>query len=396
MAGVRITVLEPSGTSLTDGQNWFLAMIQGTLTGYFNKYSPMTVLDRQRLETILDEQEKSASGIYSDEDYVRIGNLTNAQYIVAGSLSRTPAGLMLELGITDVETGQRKASFPPRPCTLTELQSQAVLKEAFEDLITQMGVSLTSRGKDDLRTVRTNAAEAEAALAQGIAAQRSGTVVEALSHFIQAVDYAPDLAEAESRLNIITANVTSGNIGADVRNDLQWRDQWVARLKECEEFYANYMKEPQPGYLVYSTNIKQGEIDYEKRTVPLSINMAFCPVSSWYTTINKVVQTVKAGLEATGRASTWRLNWPAQSISSPSPFVDHLSGFSAMVEIINAEGKSIAKQGIGFPYGSVVNIVVGNVALAATGSTDITFPTVDPYAITDDLTIRYNGLYSYY
>jgi hypothetical protein len=386
---IKLTVLEPVGDRLDNSQKWILPMIQGTLTGYFNKYSKMTVLDRQRLETIVAEQQLSTSGIFSEEDYIRIGHLTNTQYILTGELSRTPAGFMIDFGITHVETGQRKASFPPRICTLAELQAQVIIKEAFIDLAAQMGVILTERGRNDLNTVRSNAVDAEVALARGITALRNGTTVQALSYYIQASNYDPELAEAASRLNILTVDIHSGNIGADVRNDIEWREKWISRLKECEEFYAGYMKEYPPYYIVYATKLGHlDQIDYNKKTYPLTLKMGAYPAISWFSTANRVVQTVKRGLDATGRSKAWGLNWPKESLFSPSPFSAYISGYTVLVEIINSEGNHIAGGPVKLIYGWEVDIQGGNVARPIGGACNVVFYGVDPYKTTDSLSIR--------
>jgi len=271
------------------------------------------------------------------------------------------------------------------------------------DILPKLGVELTERSKTELSAAASKKdVAAQTALAQGIASQRQGTTVEALSYFMQSASYDPSLAEAASRLNILTANVTSGNIGANVRNDLQWRDQWVARLKECEEFYVNYvnyLKNPPPYSLVYSTDIKQGEIDYEKRTVSLSFNLGLYTDAAWHNTIDQVVKTVRQGLMATKRAEVWKLDkWPEVSISAINPFVDRINGLTVEVEILNSEGKSInAKRIVGFPYGFFViehlnettklfeNI---NYALPLSGDMSVIFPNANPDAITDNLTIK--------
>ena len=153
--GIRVAVLLPGGQGLEPDEEWLLTLIQGSMTADFNKFSSMTVVDRQNLETILAEQNRSLSGSYSDDEYVRIGNLTNAQYVLAGSLKKTAGGqgaFLLELSITDAETGVRRASYAPKSCSLRDLQSLSVLKEAFEDLLSQMGVRLTEAGKQALRS----------------------------------------------------------------------------------------------------------------------------------------------------------------------------------------------------------------------------------------------------
>jgi hypothetical protein len=194
----------------------------------------MTIIDRQNLEKILAEQTQSMSGNYSDDDYLRIGNLTNASYILAGSLTKATNAYILELSISDAQSGERKASYSPRQVSLLAIENFSGVKEATADLLEQLGVRLTDRGQQELKkVVSTNAVQAENALARGIAAQRQGTVVEALSYFIMAINYDQCLTEAASRMNILNKDISSGNIGADTRNEIAWRRQWVSRLQEA-------------------------------------------------------------------------------------------------------------------------------------------------------------------
>jgi hypothetical protein len=118
------------GKNLRDDETWILALIQGSLTGDFQRNTAMTVTDRQNLDAILGEQTLAANGNFSDDDYVRIGHMTNAQYILTGSIQRLPAGYMLDLAISDSSSGERKASFPPRICSMQDLIDLSVIKEA--------------------------------------------------------------------------------------------------------------------------------------------------------------------------------------------------------------------------------------------------------------------------
>jgi hypothetical protein len=288
----------------------------------------MTVTDRQNLNKILAEQKMSESGSFSEENYARIGRLTNARYLLTGSITKAQNSYFLELAISDAESGERKASYPPKSCTAAALQGLSAVKAASEDLFTQLGISLTGAGKQALLGVTSAAVNAETALSRALAAQKNGTVVEALSYFYQAVNYDSTLSEAVSRLNILTANISSGNMGADARNDIQWRKNWISRLEECERYFAGYMKEPAAYTLVYSTDLKQGKIDYEKETLDISgVTLYLIPNDSWFEIPEKVVNEVQKGLVATGRTKDWGLNWPQNSVSKPTPFVHKTDRF---------------------------------------------------------------------
>jgi len=193
-------------------------------------------------------------------------------------------------------------------------------------------------------------------------------------------------------MNILTADISSGNIGQDTRNDIAWRRDWVKRLQETETYFANSIKEPQPFYIVYSTDIRQGKVDYQKETTDLTIWMGFYPDFVWAENINEVINAVRRGLQTTGRAQVWELDWPAKSINNPSPFVTQTknSTSSVVVEIINNEGKSIGKQTVKSPYGFESRSAVITPLWQWEG--DVVFTAVNANLITDKLTIKITSI----
>jgi hypothetical protein len=256
-------------------------------------------------------------------------------------------------------------------------------------------VTLTERGRTELRRpLAIEQVQAEAALAHGVVAQRQGTELEALSYFIQATGHNPELAEAASRLNTLTTSIASGNIGVNVRSDIQLRNIWIERLEEAEAFYANSLRE-RPYFLVYSTNISP--IEYSGRNVILSLeSIALYPDLSWACAADQVVQTVRRGLQATGRATAWGLaNWPVQSITSPSPFATNFPGFWIEVEVLNSRGEGIeAKESVWMPAGWEVTVQQNGTttAIPTGGIREIVFPAVDSNAVTDHLGIRITSI----
>jgi TolB-like protein len=191
-SGIRIAVLQPLSEGVPPEQQWLLRLVQSTLTGDFNRYSAMTVIDRQNLDRILGEQNQSLSGNYSDTDFVSIGRLTNARFILAGTLTKTAGGFMLELAVSDAQTGVRTASFTPRNCTLDELQSTSVIRQASEELLGQLGVTLTAAGKQSLR-------ESVSAVPQAVSGTDTGassTVTDANGRRLSFIDYLSQTADA--------------------------------------------------------------------------------------------------------------------------------------------------------------------------------------------------------
>jgi hypothetical protein len=70
--------------------------VQGFLHSNFRKYSAMTLIDRQNLDQIIAEQDLAAGGRFSDEDFNKIGGLTNVRWRPCSTLARpwplTPPG----------------------------------------------------------------------------------------------------------------------------------------------------------------------------------------------------------------------------------------------------------------------------------------------------------------
>ena len=350
--GMRLAVLEPSAKGLTDDEKkWMPSTIQSSITGDFNRFSAMTIIDRQNLEKILAEQKLSMSGNYSDEDFIRIGHLINARYILVGSVTKTATAYMLELSVTDVESGERKASYPPTPVSPLSLENLTAVKEATSVLLEQLGVRLTEQGRQELKKAPDTAAvRAEIALARGITAQRQGTEVAALSYFFQAETLNPALLEAANRASVMSANISGGNIGENVRNDIVWRRNWVERLTETEQSFAEFNRtESLPYTLFYSDEIKQGAVNYRDETVILSIETNLHPSHTWARTVGRSMQrTLRAvydGLQATKRTGDWGLDsWPYRGVTNLNSFARRDSSFTVNVELLNDQNRVIGRQ----------------------------------------------------
>jgi hypothetical protein len=236
--GLSLAVLEPTGKGLSADEQWMLSLVQGSIAGDFKAFSAMTIIERQHVEKIMADVAKAMeSGYYSDSTMARIGHATNAKLILTGIITKTANTYMLELSVTNAETGERKASYSPRSISLEGLENLSAVKAASADLLKQLGVELTAAGQEELlKPLPVHQIQGQTALAHGITAQRQGTEVTALSYFYQAAALDPTLLEATNRQKVITANITSGNIGADARNDILWRKNWIAKLTEFEEF----------------------------------------------------------------------------------------------------------------------------------------------------------------
>ena len=358
--GTRVTVSEPAGKGLSTQELSLLPLIQSTLIGSFQRFSAMTVFDRQNLENVLKEQRLSMSGDFSDINYIRIGQLTNASLVVFGSINKISNNYMLELAVTDVETGERRASYPPRQVSLLALENLSAIREASADLLGQLGINLTANALQELRRAEDTARiQYENNLARGIAAQRQGTVVEALSYYFQAASFNPSLGEALNRVSTVSVGISSGNLGQAVRNRLQEHDEWRTVVQAASEFYKNHL----PYEFIYSTDIKRGRIDFERRTTELSIEISLLPTDAW-----KTINDLRQGLSKARGNDNWNF-----SLSSIEP-----RQITVSIQIINENNTVIATAS--YPFRNPNEKERTNATL--------NFSNVRADTITDQLTVR--------
>jgi hypothetical protein len=187
---------------------------------------------------------------------------------------------------------------------------------------------------------------AEAAMSRGIVAQKSGTVVEALSYLYQANLADPGLQEAASRLTALSARVSSGNLREDFKNDIQRRDAWIKTLTEAEEYFSKMY----PLRLVYDpSGVQQKNPNYQKKTVDLVFTVELQPTEL---TLNylRVLQNLCEGLHAvgSGKLTAWssgedfKLNeWPTSQITNKA-FLNTDNSRRPLFfrgELINEKGK---------------------------------------------------------
>jgi hypothetical protein len=293
----------------------------------------MQVLDRQNLEKVIAEGE---SGYYADENnFVQLGKVADVQYILNGTLQKTGSGFSLQLKITDATSGASKAVYTGN-VSARELEDLTGVKKASVDLLAQLGITLTDAGKTSLLGAVGSNAAAETALAKGITAQRSGTIVEALSYYYEAAKFDPGLAEAASRSSVLSADITGGNIGANVRNDIQARAAWNKALQEAAAFF----REHPPYELVYDTALTMGKIDYDRETAEISFKTKLIATTGF-----KIIHDLEQGLEKTGKAGRIQNDWGI-SVDSICQAIPERYELSAV--LTNEAGETIGQSRVSY------------------------------------------------
>jgi len=362
--------------------------IQGLLNNNFNRYSAINLIDRQNLDRIISEQNLAASGSYSDNDFVKIGNLTNAQYFLFGTIQKLSGDrYSLQLSITDSSTGVRKANFM-KDGPLTQLEGRGTLiNEATADILAQLGIQLTEAGKQTLLAGNTSAVKAEAGLARGITAQAGGSEVEALFNFTQAITFDPSQIEALSRLNTLSSTISGGTISQRILNDIQARDIWLETFKETTRFFNDHP----PFEIIFDPNLIQiGQTDYTKRTANIGMRIALDSSQAGFDALNALSE----GLEKTGKRRDWGFSgWPLMDVSPKAMGTVVFGGkrsFSYKVDaaLINENNKTIGNSSIILTT-ETINFSDGNIRVTPPTSVEgvVSFPNVKAEDLTPILTI---------
>jgi TolB-like protein len=83
-------------------QNTIADQLKTQLSGY----RELTVVEREHIDAVLKEQALGQSGIIPEDQAVKIGQLTNARYIIYGEYSGKPGQLTITAQVIQVASGQ--------------------------------------------------------------------------------------------------------------------------------------------------------------------------------------------------------------------------------------------------------------------------------------------------
>jgi len=394
--GKSITILPPHSSGITENLTYLPDLVANELVSNFGTFSAMTLFDRVNNQRQYDEL---LSGYYADDDKagMDLGRLISTDYMLLGTITKTSTGYALQLTVNSNSDKTTLASYSGT-VSIAELDNLTGVRRASLDLLSKMGVQLTAQAQTELtRAAPTERVNAQTSMAQGMTAQRQGTEVAALSYFFQAVAYDPSLIEAMNRSSVLNTNISSGNIGEDVRNDIVWRRNWVQRLTEAEQSFAEFNRTTSMLYtLFYSDEIMQGAVNYQNETVTLSIETYLHPSHTWGRTVGVPMQrTLKAvydGLQATKKASDWGLgSWPQRGVTNLNSFARRSNSFTIIAELLNDQNKVIGRQNFqmdGWWEYTYNGYAPSGVRISDDVRRTVNFTNVKADDITDRLTIR--------
>jgi TolB-like protein len=162
----------------------------------------LTLVDRENLNKIMEEQTLSLTGLLDESTTARTGELLGAQYLMTGSLLFTADNIILSSRISRVETGEVMASV-----TLNGQAEQIfpLQEELLEELMTQWDIPL-SRKEWNLLAERSNVPlNGLIQLGNALEASDKGDYQAALTYLESAMELSPDFTLAADLLSEIKA-----------------------------------------------------------------------------------------------------------------------------------------------------------------------------------------------
>ena len=173
------------------------------LTTDLGRSSQLTLVERGRLQALLDEMRLQSSGATDAASNVRAGQLVRAGRIVQGSLLQLPGSqLRVDAAVVNVPTTQIQgtAQAADQLDQLFNLEKRIAL-----DLFRQLGVTLTVAERNAIEQRPTRSLAAFVAYSRGLTAEDEGRYDDAARYFNDAVRIDPGFGAAQQKSGEVQA-----------------------------------------------------------------------------------------------------------------------------------------------------------------------------------------------
>ena len=242
-AGLVIAVTAPEVRNGGKAESWMPQFFQDSITGNLAKYSKMTVLDRANEDLTKAEQELGETGFYTEENAVQLGQMTNAQYAVFGSITALSSSYELNFRAIDITTNEIKAAYNDRAGS-KEIEDGTSVRAIITELLDGLGIGLSEKEKAQLAKTDKKSLNATKSLAKGAAAEKADNLIEALAFYAEAQENGATKKEASVGINSIlgTNGTVSGNAIANLKAQLTWEKEQEEKWNKIFRDFQNYMK----------------------------------------------------------------------------------------------------------------------------------------------------------
>lgn len=235
-AGIVIAVPVPQIKSEQKTDKWIGQFVQDSITTNLARYSKMTVLDRANEQLTIAEQSLSESGYYSEENTAELGHMTNAQYVLAGSIQNVSGIYAVNFRVNDITTNEIKSSYANR-YTLKQIESGFAVQEISREIITGLGIDLDEKSLAELSSIDNKTVSANQNLAKGAAAESEEDYLSAILFFSKAEEVDPEKRESTLAINnMLGASFSTKSIKERFEFDKAQIAKWNKIFEDLENF----------------------------------------------------------------------------------------------------------------------------------------------------------------
>lgn len=267
-AGLVIAVTAPEVRNGGKGESWMPQFFQDSITGNLAKYSKMTVLDRANEDLTKAEQELGETGFYTEENAVQLGQMTNAQYAVFGSITALSTSYELNFRAIDITTNEIKAAYNDR-ATTKEIEDGTSVRAIITELLDGLGIGLSEKEKAQLAKTDKKSLNATKSLAKGAAAEKADNLIEALAFYAEAQKDSSTSKEARVSMSKMIDGSFSGSDISDLKAKAKYgeeqKEKWEKILKDLAEYAAKNSV-----ILVYDFSNIKTELSSDNKSVKLT------------------------------------------------------------------------------------------------------------------------------
>ena len=195
------------------------------------KVRELTVLERIRLNTLVQELELSQTQLIDKQTAPRLGKLLGAGRIVAGSFDVHDKS---QLDVDLLSWDMINQSYPEAVTQSGALQSLFTLeKDLAFGIITEMGIELTPEERDDIQRIPTQNLQSFIAYCKGLERDDASDFPAAVDFFKQAVQLDPNFQQAGNALESAESMADIGDSPEDIKTELA-RIQGKQKVPEAE------------------------------------------------------------------------------------------------------------------------------------------------------------------
>ena len=267
-AGLVIAVTAPEVRNGGKAESWMPQFFQDSITGNLAKYSKMTVLDRANEDLTKAEQELGETGFYTEENAVQLGQMTNAQYAVFGSITALSSSYELNFRAIDITTNEIKAAYNDRAGT-KEIEDGTSVRAIITELLDGLGIGLSEKEKAQLAKTDKKSLNATKSLAKGAAAEKADNLIEALAFYAEAQKDSSTSKEARVSMSKMLDGTFSGSDISDLKAKAKYgeeqKEKWEKILKDLAGYVAKNSV-----MLVYDFSNIKSELSSDNKSVKLT------------------------------------------------------------------------------------------------------------------------------